>query len=150
MENELSDIVIKWGQPVAERGFAQIPNYLLLINNFIDPEVALKPLESLVLINLAGSWWKKDEQPFLSMRTLATRCGASERQVHRAILKLEELKLIAKEKRRTKGIISSNAYNMQPLVEMLGAIASTFINENPRNVDGVKSGNIFVKQKTKK
>lgn len=134
MEKSVPDIVQKWGVSVAERGFAQVPNYLLLINNFIDPEFALKPLELLILLQLVGSWWKKGDQPFPSMKTLAVRCGASERQVHRAIANLEELNLLAKTKRRSKGIISSNAYDLQPLVDMLNEIAKAFVNESPRNV----------------
>ena len=33
----MSEVASKWGTPVAERGFAQIPNYLLLLNRFLGP-----------------------------------------------------------------------------------------------------------------
>ena len=111
-----------------------MPNYLLLLNTFIDPEDRLSPLELLILIELAGMWWKKDEMPFPSMKTLATRCGTSDRQVARAVKHLEELTLLRREKRRTKGLIASNSYSLEPLVEMLEEVARKYPNEFPRNV----------------
>ena len=110
MTKESKDgITAKWGEDVAGRGFTQVPNYLLLINQFLDEEKTLSPLEILLLIQLVGTWWRKNEAPFPSMRTLAARCGTSERQVQRAIGKLEKALLLKRIKRRQKGIIASNA-----------------------------------------
>ena len=128
------DIVQKWGKSVAERGFAQIPNYLLLLNHFLDPDVRLKPLDLLLLIQLIGTWWKKEDQPFPSVRTLAIRCGTSERQIHRSISTLININLLAKNKRRIKGIISSNTYDMKPLVSFLNEVSGISNNEFPRDV----------------
>ena len=128
----MSEVAKKWGDKVAGRGFSQVPNYLLLLNQFIDQDNRLSPLELLILIELSGSWWKKDEQPFPSMRTLAIRCGTSERQIMRAITHLEELTLIKRVKRRSKGLIASNAYDLTPLVEMLTEVAKQYPNEFPR------------------
>lgn len=130
----MSDVANKWGKKVAERGFAQIPNYLLLINQFLDEEHTLSPAELLILVQLSSSWWKKDEMPFPSMSTLAARCGISSRQVQRSINNLENIGLIGRVKRRENGIVSSNAYNMEPLVNVLALIANQFPNEFPRNV----------------
>lgn len=130
----MSEIVDKWGLEVAQRGFSQIPNYLILLNQFIDKENRLSPLELLVLVQLAGAWWKKEELPFPSMRTLATRCGTSERQILRAISHLDELGLLKRVKRRSKGLISSNAYDLAPLTEVLKEIAHIYPNEFPRDV----------------
>lgn len=130
----MSEVAQKWGTAVAGRGFSQVPNYLLFINQFIDKENHLSPLELLLLVQLSGSWWRKDEMPFPSMRTLAIRCGTSERQVLRAISRLEELNLLKRVKRRSKGLIASNAYDLSPLVEMLQEVAKMYPNEFPRNV----------------
>ena len=130
----MSEVAEKWGVPVAERGFAQIPNYLLLLNRFLDRDVRLSPLELLILIQLAGAWWTKAKMPFPSMSTLAVRCGASERQVHRAINHLEGLKLIRKENRRVKGLIASNVYDLSPLAEILNEVSAHYPNERPRAV----------------
>lgn len=130
----MSDIVEKWGRPVAERGFAQIPNYLLLLNLFLDEDRKLSPLELLILLQLVGTWWKKSDKPFPSMRTLATRCGVSERQIQRSINNLVKIGLIVREKRKSKGLISSNAYNLEPLVVVLEEVARSYPNEFPRRV----------------
>ena len=130
----MSDVVEKWGKLVAERGFAQIPTYLLNLNRFLDAEHQLTPIELLVLFQLVGNWWKKGEDPFPSMATLAGRCGVSTRQVQRAINNLDSVKLIMRVKRQKRRMITSNAYSLQPLVEFLEEIAKTFPNEYPRRV----------------
>lgn len=130
----MSDVVEKWGQAVAERGFAQIPNYLLLLNGFLDPERRLTPVEMLVLLQLVGAWWQKDNMPFPSMATLATRSGVSERQVQRAVTRLVKDGIIGKTKRRSQGIIASNAYDMTPLVKLLEEVAKAYPNEFPRTL----------------
>lgn len=129
-----SEVASKWGEAVARRGFAQIPNYLINLNQFAAKEDRLSPLELLILIELAAAWWKRDEKPFPSMRTLSVRCGTSERQVLRAISHLEELEFLKRIKRRTKGIISSNAYDLEPLVSMLEVVANAYPPEHPRKI----------------
>jgi len=135
----MSDVLEKWGKPVAERGFAQVPNYLLLLNSFLDPDRRLSPVEMLVLIQLVGTWWKKDTMPFPSMATLAARCGVSDRQIQRAVNQLVKVKLLGRTKRRAdSGIRVSNAYDLQPLVALLEEVAKAFPNDYPRNVDRAK------------
>lgn len=124
----------KWGEPVARRGFAQIPNYLLMLNQFLDEESRLSPVELLLLIELVGTWWKADEMPFPAVRTLAVRCGTSDRQIQRAIGNLEKRNLVKREKRRSKiGVIASNAYNLKPTTVFLEEVARMFPNEYPRS-----------------
>lgn len=127
----MAEISDKWGERVASRGFAQLPNYLVQLNQFLGDD-NLTPVELLVLIQLSATWWKKDDLPFPSVATLAARCGVSPRQVQRALNRLEELKLIQRVKRRTRGIISSNAYDLAPLVEFLDDLAKVFPNAYPR------------------
>lgn len=128
------NVVGKWGTAVAERGFAQLPNYLLFLNQFLDAELRLSPIELLVLIELAAAWWRKRDLPFPSMATLATRCGVSQRQIQRAVTRLEKDGFLKRVKRRTSGIIASNAYDLAPLVELLERVAQAFPNAFPRNV----------------
>ena len=128
----MSDVAEKWGKTVAARGFSQIPNYLMLLNMFHEPEARLTPVELLILLQLVGTWWRKGDQPFPSMGTLAVRCGVSVRQVQRSINRLEELKLIGRVKRRNKGLIASNAYDLTPLIIHLHEVAKAFPNEFPR------------------
>lgn len=136
----MSDVAGKWGQAVAERGFTQIPNYLMQINQFLDDDHQVRPVEMLVLIQLVGAWWKKDQLPFPSMKTLAIRCGVSDRQINRAINNLEKAALIERSKRPSgTGIRMTNAYSLTPLVTRLGHIAKAFPNEFPRKVPRAKA-----------
>lgn len=132
--SKASDITEKWGEAVADRGFSQVPNYLLFINQFIDEDNSLNPLELLLLVQISATWWKKETMPFPSVKTLANRCGTSERQVLRALAKLEGLELLKRAKRRNKGLIASNVYDLNPLVERLEEIAKAFPNAFPRKV----------------
>lgn len=132
----MSDVADKWGEAVAARGFTQVPNYLLLLNQFVAPELRLTPAELLILIQLAGAWWHKGQLPFPSVRVLADRCGVSERQVQRALRRLEELDLVKRVSRRTHGLIASNFYDLTPLVTMLGKIAELYPNAFPRKTPG--------------
>lgn len=131
----MSDVSDKWGRAVAARGFAQVPNYLMLLNRFLEEDSRLSPTELLVLIQLVGTWWKKSEKPFPSMRTLAVRCGVSERQMQRAINSLVHKGLIIREKRKIRGIIASNSYDMQPLVEVMKEISKLYPNDYPRGTN---------------
>lgn len=126
----MAKVIDKWGQEVAERGFAQIPNYLLFANQFLDPR--LTPIEFLVLLQLAGAWWDKGGYPYPSMATLAVRCGASSRQIQRAITSLEKRGFLKRVTRRDRGIIASNAYDLSPLVSLLLDIAKRYPNGFPR------------------
>jgi hypothetical protein len=120
------DIATKWGRDVAGAGFAQIPNYLLRFNQFTAQEDRLSAVELLLLIELAGAWWKRDEPPFPSMKTLAVRCGTSERQILRAVKRLEEIPLLRRINRKRKGIIATNSYDLLPLVEVLQFVAESY------------------------
>ena len=126
------DVVAKWGEPVAKRSFAQIPNYLLLINQFLTEEASLSAVELLVLLQIVAAWWKTDDLPYPSMRTLALRSGVPERQVQRAINRLDEIGLIKRVRRKKKGVIASNAYDLSPLVEILNEIPKHYENAYPR------------------
>lgn len=128
------DIASKWGRDVAAAGFAQIPNYLLRINQFTTVEDRLSAVELLLLVELAGAWWKKDDMPFPSMKTLAIRCGTSERQVLRAVKRLEEIPLIKRINRKRKGLIATNVYDLSPLVEMLQVVAESYPPERRRKL----------------
>lgn len=133
-DKKSEDIASKWGRDVAGAGFAQIPNYLLRFNQFTTVEDRLSAVELLLLAQLVGAWWKKDDMPFPSMKTLAIRCGTSERQVLRAVKRLEEIPLIKRASRKRKGIIATNVYDLSPLVEMLQVVAEAYPPERRRKL----------------
>lgn len=130
----MQDISSKWGKKIAERGFAQIPNYLLYVNMFVSDEIKLSPTEMLVLIHLIASWWKKNDWPYPSMKTLSERSGISTRQVQRALNSLEEKEYITRKKRRLNKAIASNVYDLSPAIEILNLVADHYKNKFPRNI----------------
>ena len=133
-ESAMQDISSKWGKKIADRGFTQIPNYLLYVNMFVADEIKLSPTEMLVLIHLISSWWKKNDLPYPSMKTLSERSGISTRQVQRALNSLEEKEYIARKKRRINKAIASNAYDLSPTIEILNLVAEHYKNKFPRNI----------------
>lgn len=130
----MQDIISKWGKEVAAGGFTQIPNHLIRINMFVHDDVKLSPTEMLVLLQLVASWWKKDEMPFPSMRTLSERIGISERQVQRSIKSLEQKGYVKTEKKKIKGVIAANVYDMTPLVAILKIVAEHYVTKHPRKL----------------
>ncbi|MGH1379280.1 MAG: helix-turn-helix domain-containing protein [Alphaproteobacteria bacterium] len=130
----MQDISSKWGKEIAGRGFTQIPNYLLQINMFVHEDHRVSPAEMVVLLQIISSWWKKNEMPYPSMRTLADKAGISERQVQRSINSLEKKGYFTKDKRKIKGVIATNVYDLSPLVEMLNVVAEHYVNKHPRNI----------------
>ena len=131
----MSEMKEKWGSEVARRGFAQIPNYVLQLNQFLDPDKKLTPVELLVLLQIVGAWWKKDTMPFPSMVTIAARCGVSDRQVQRAINNLVKRELLVRVARQQEnGIRATNAYDLEPFVRFLAEVAKAFPNAFPRTL----------------
>lgn len=139
----MSDILSKWGNAVASRGFTQIPNYLLRINMFVHEDHQLSATETLILIHLISAWWKEDEMPFPSMRSLAEYSGISERQVQRAIKALDEKKYLVKTKKKVKTVISSNVYDLRPTVKILEEVAEHFDNVHPRKIKTLKGKKLY-------
>lgn len=130
----MEDIANKWGREVVERGFTQVPNYLMQINSFVHEDHKVSPAEMVILLQLVAIWWKRDEMPFPSMTTLADRSGISARQVQRAIKELERKGYLIREKKKVKGVIASNVYNLMPLVDVLKKVAAYYVNKHPRAI----------------
>jgi len=129
-----TDMMSLWGERVAARGFTQIPNYLMMINQFLAEEAQLSPVQLLVVYQLVAAWWDKDKPPFPSMRTIAVRSGVSERQVMRSVTELEKRGLIKRVKRGQGAIKVSNAYDLTGLTALLNEIDDRYKNAFPRQI----------------
>jgi predicted transcriptional regulator len=117
---------------------------------FVHDDHKLSPTEMIVLFHLVGSWWKKDEMPFPSLNTLADQIGISQRQVQRSINTLEEKGYLKRIKKKIKGVIASNVYDLSPLVETLKIVADHFVNKHPRNIKSPKDDLVEKKDQTKR
>lgn len=134
-----TDIASLWGERVAARGFTQIPNYLMMINQFLAEEAHLTPVQLLVIYQLVAAWWEKDKPPFPSMRTIAIRSGVSERQVMRSINELEKRNLIKRVKRGRGAVKVSNAYDLTGLTNLMNEIDESYKNAFPRQTRSEKA-----------
>lgn len=116
------EIYNKWGEDVIDRGFSQIPFYLLNINRYLEPK--LSSLQLLILVQLVSNWWKKGENPYPSMKHLGERCGVSERQIQRSIDVLVERGIIEKKKiLSSNGVVKRNSYSLNNLTSLLKDIS---------------------------
>lgn len=68
------------------------------------------------------------------MRTLSERSGMSERQIQRALKSLETKGYFVRLKKQLKTAISSNVYDLSPLVKILDEVAEHFGNQHPRQI----------------
>lgn len=132
----MAEVADKWGNAVTARGFAQIPNDLMHVNALLAAGNKLTAIELLVLLQLATGWWRRDDRPFPAMATLAKHCGVSERQIQRTVANLEDRGLLKRIGRRRRGMIASNAYNLDPLATMLTQLVRELPNEFPRKIQG--------------
>lgn len=107
----------KWRREVADLGFTQVPNALLIYATRLN----LKPTEFYILVNLESYRWDGKKRPFPSLETLSSRVGMTTKTVSRNITSLIEKDCIDRIKR--KGV--SNEYDFYPLnIKLLGLIKS--------------------------
>jgi hypothetical protein len=134
-----TDAMNRWGNQVADRGFVQVPNDLLLLNQLLQPDWRFSPIELLILIQLAGAWWEREGMPSPSLMTLAARCGVSDRQIQRSINRLVKVKLIGRTQRHTKtGLRDSNVYDLTPLIGLLNEVTQAILNGSAHTLDRAK------------
>ncbi|QPZ92319.1 helix-turn-helix domain-containing protein [Thioclava electrotropha] len=111
----------KWGKETMEANYTVLPSALLRG----QARLGINATELAVLVHLIDHWWKADEMPWPSKRTLADRLRVGEKTIQRAIAHLEEEGLIKRTPRFSKktGARTSNEYDLKPLVERLKPIA---------------------------
>jgi hypothetical protein len=116
----------KFGVPVMKFGYTLLPNLLLQTQG----RLGITPVQLNVLVQLIQHWWDADNDPFLAKETIARRMGKSPRMIQRYLTDLEEAGFVAR-KPRFKGhkAQTSNAYDLDGLVQKLAAIEPVFAKE---------------------
>ena len=78
----------------------------------------LKPLDVLILLNLASYWWKPNENPWPAKGTIADTIDVDPRTVQRSMKKMEDLGYIKRIQRKAKaGDNLTNEYDLRGLVK---------------------------------
>lgn len=97
----------KWGKETMEANYTVLPSALLRG----QARLGINATELAVLVHLIDHWWKADEMPWPSKRTLADRLRVGEKTIQRAIAHLEEEGLIkrtpASARRPERGLLTS-------------------------------------------
>ncbi|MGR3436645.1 MAG: helix-turn-helix domain-containing protein [Shimia sp.] len=114
----------KWGKATMDANYTVIPSALLRG----QARLGIDAMELAVLMHLLDHWWQADKMPWPSKKTIAERLRVSEKTIQRAMVRLEEGKLIQRNPRYHKtGGRTSNEYDLSPLVERLKPIAEDLV-----------------------
>ena len=109
--------VQKYGTILAEGGFTQFPrpveDYLNTLN--------LCSTAILLLIILSSYRWAAEQEFYPSVKTLAERCGVSQRRINQLTKQLAEIGLIVKCERFAGRSQLSNYYDIEPLFQRAAA-----------------------------
>ena len=107
-------LVAKWGKTLIAAGFTALPDVVFLYQKALG----LKPLDVLVLLHLASSWWKPNENPWPSKQTIADAIDVDPRTIQRSIGKMEKLGYVKRIERKAKaGDNLSNEYDLRGLIK---------------------------------
>lgn len=111
----------KWGKTTMGLGYTVVPSALLRG----QARLGIGPTELAVLLHLMEHWWRPEDMPWPSKKTIAERLGVSSKTVQRAVVTLEAGNLLRRNERYHKtGGRTSNEYDLSPLVERLKPIVA--------------------------
>ncbi|HEY1189423.1 MAG TPA: helix-turn-helix domain-containing protein [Gemmata sp.] len=136
---KLKESVKMWGKPVLSAGFTILPSTLLLKQK----QLGLDAVDVNILLHLLVTWWKKDQLPHLSKKTIAARMGIDPSTVQRHVRKMEKLKLVKRvERRGSNKALQTNQYDLRPLVAALHLQANNVKKERAakKQMNALKGG----------
>ena len=119
----------KWGKPLMEAGFTVFPNIILERQQTLG----LDATDVNILLHLALYWWKKENVPHPSKKSIAAAVGVHPRTVQRRIANMEAGGFIMREERRTDTNTSrTNRYHFDGLVKAATPYAEEALQERAR------------------
>ena len=126
-QKELKENEKKWTPELLEAGWVMIPNVLLERQQALG----LSALDVNILLQILRHWWKKDELPFPSKKTIAECIGIKENTVQKRIREMERDGLIKRVPRRDSkhNGQTSNAYVFDGLIEAATPFAKEILEE---------------------
>ena len=104
----------KWGKPLTAAGWTAIPNVIFERAQAFP----LEPLDIVIILNLAGYWWKAGNDPYPSKASLPAAIGVTARTIMRRIAAMEKAGFIERIERKTaRGGNLTNQYSLKGLIE---------------------------------
>lgn len=120
----------RFGKTVREAGITTVPRVLLTGL----AELKLKPIETIVLLQMIACWGKAGPHPFPKRGLLQKWIGCDKRTLDRTISSLVKNGFVEKIPRKSsKGRQTSNEYNLAGLVEKLKPLGRKAINTRKRH-----------------
>lgn len=106
----------KWGNKAMALGYVQVPSLLIQRQR----ELGLDAVNLNIVLQISTYWWRKDELPYPSKKTLADALNLDESTIRRRIAALEKAGYLTREQRSNsaKGQLS-NKYNLSGLIKKL-------------------------------
>ena len=119
----------KWGKPLMDAGYTIFPDTILVRQQALG----LDPVDINIILHLARHWWKKDNAPHPSKKSIAAAVGVHPRTVQRRIAAMESGGLIRRENRRTASNTNkTNCYHFDGLVAEATPFAEEALQERER------------------
>lgn len=109
----------KWGSKVIDAGYTAVPDVLIKYQQ----RLKLKPLDINVLLHLLSYWWRREELPRPSKKSLAVAIGVDPSTIRRCLKKLEASGYLTRVQRRTPAGSRPNTYDLAGLVTILQPLA---------------------------
>lgn len=104
----------KWGPDLVNAGWTILPNMIFMRQRALG----LDSMDINILLVLLSHWWRADNLPYPSKRTIAEAIGCDESTIRRRIKKLEGGKLIKRIIRRVDNDRNkTNQYDFSGLIE---------------------------------
>lgn len=103
----------KWGDELIDAGYTILPSIIVRRQKALG----LEPIHINILMILLAYWWKADNLPYPSKKTIAESIGVDPSTVRRRIKEMENAKLIKRIERRVANNRSlSNQYDFSGLI----------------------------------
>jgi DNA-binding Lrp family transcriptional regulator len=104
----------KWGDELIDAGYTILPSTIVLRQKALG----LEPIHINILMILLAYWWKADNLPYPSKKTIAEAIGVDSSTVRRRIKEMEDAKFIKRIQRRVDNNRNqTNQYDFSGLIE---------------------------------
>jgi hypothetical protein len=104
----------KWTKPLWSAGWSGIPNIIIERQRALG----LDPIDMNIILHLTQYWWRADNPPSPSVKTIADALGLGVRTIQKRVSTLEAAKLIERvERRQGKFGSQTNLYKLDGLIE---------------------------------
>lgn len=116
----------KWSKVLMDAGWNAIPSIIIEKQEALG----LDAIDMNIIVHLSNYWWRPDNLPHPSVKTIAKAIRVQPRTVQKRVKALQDIGLIKREERRyTKSGSTTNIYSFEGLIEAARPFAEEKIAE---------------------